>query len=229
MTGARHPRFLGREVHAGAVALRSRDRRPEVAARSGFAECQGGQMPSGRNVLQRLRDRGTRTGRRDRRGGADVHQIDHRDGRVRFGERCDDGRKGPRSQRRAADVGGQHDPQQSGRTERRDCLGRKSGFLVVLPCRRSENAIGDFFGIRNCGLVIHDDPRYLSAAVDVQKTYRTRSVAADDTRPASTDQHDRLRIWQAVAVSAAGAGIGWSAAITSFKAILLHHWKSLFS
>jgi hypothetical protein len=29
-----------------------------------------------------------------------------------------------------------------------------------LPRRRRKNAIGDVLGIRNCGLVIHNDPRH---------------------------------------------------------------------
>jgi hypothetical protein len=48
------------------------------------------------------------------------------------------------------------------------------------------------------------------------------------------DPHQRINTtsfwaWQAVAVPAAGAGIGMSVATTPFEAMLLHHSKSLFS
>jgi hypothetical protein len=41
-----------------------------------------------------------------------------------------------------------------------------------------------------------------------KKNIEPALFAADDTRPAPTDQHDQLRVWQAVAIPAAGVGIG---------------------
>ena len=132
--------------------------------------------------------------------------------------------RSPRPQGRAAYFGGQHDSQQSGRTKRRNRLGRKSSFLVVLPGRRCENAIGDFPGIRNCGLVIHDDPRHLGVAYQSSKISHPLPL-----RPMLRHAHHRI--------NTTGFGHGKllpyqqrvrAVVITFFKAILLHHLKIFF-
>ena len=55
-------------------------------------------MPAGGNVLERVGDRGRGACGEDRRDGADVHHVDHRNGGVRFGERRHDGSEGARAE-----------------------------------------------------------------------------------------------------------------------------------
>src|SRR5262249_19296384 len=128
--------------------------------------------------------------------------------------------EGPRSEGRAAHLGGQRDPHQSGRTERRDRLGRKSSFLVVLLGRRRDDAIGDLLGIQNCGLVIHDGPPHLGA-YQVRK-YRTRSLC--DGRYA-TRTIGSTRLASGMPSSSHTHSEYGPVVTTFFKAILLHHLK----
>ena len=102
-------------------------------------------MPPGGDLLQGRRDRGATARGSDRRGGAHVHQIDHGDGRVRFGERADDCRERAGSESGTADIGRQHDSEEPGGTERFYRLRRKSALLVVFACCWSQHTIGNFF------------------------------------------------------------------------------------
>ena len=90
-------------------------------------------MPAGGDLLQRLRTGGVWSSRSDRRGGTDVHEIDHRDGRVRFGECGGDGRERAWSEPRTADLTRQHQSEQPRPPERVDSIRREPTLLVVLP------------------------------------------------------------------------------------------------
>src|SRR6516225_2836169 len=68
-----------------------------MAARSRLTKSKRRQMTPGGDLFQGRRDGGTIARRCDRRGGADVHEIDHRYRRVRFGERGDDRRERART------------------------------------------------------------------------------------------------------------------------------------
>ena len=118
LAGAGHKRFFGGDMDSGGVSLRSRHRRPEMAARSGLTERKRRQMPAGGDLFECRRDRGVLAGRGDRRRGADMHQINHRHRRVRFGERADDRGERARPKRSAAHFGRQHDAQKPGGTKR---------------------------------------------------------------------------------------------------------------
>ncbi len=80
-------------------------------------------MPASCDLFQRLRDAGIGSSRGNRRGGAHVHEIDHRDRCVRFGKRRGHGCEGAWSESRAADLGGQHNSEQSCPTESLDSFG----------------------------------------------------------------------------------------------------------
>jgi hypothetical protein len=55
-------------------------------------------MPAGSDLVQRLFEGGAGSSGEDRRDCTDVHQVDHRDRCVGFGERRDDGRETARSE-----------------------------------------------------------------------------------------------------------------------------------
>src|ERR1051325_1847029 len=89
MARTRHPRLLRGDANAVTVSMRARYRRPEVTARSGFAKRECGQVAARANLSQYrcdcLSSIWTRCGYRC--GAEDVHDIDHRDRSVAFGER----------------------------------------------------------------------------------------------------------------------------------------------
>ncbi len=124
-----------------------------MAARAGFAERERREMPAGGDVLQRIGN-GSSGPRRDNcRGGAHVHEINHGDRRVGFGERRGDGRERERAQAGAADLGRQRQPEQPGLPQRLDGLSGEATCLVVCPGSRRQRAIGNLFGLRNRGLM----------------------------------------------------------------------------
>ena len=86
-------------------------------------------MPAGSDLSQYRLDGGARRSGGDRRDGADVHQIDHRDRCVGFSKRRGDGREAARSETRPAEFGRQHQPEQPGPPERVDSLGREPALL----------------------------------------------------------------------------------------------------
>ena len=133
MAGAGHPRFLGGDMYPRRIPACARDRCPEMAAGSPLAERKSRKMPAGSDLLQDRRDGGSRASRNDRRGGARVHEIDHRDRRIRLGERRHHRRETSRSKRRPADLRGKHQSEEPGSSEGGHRLGGKSTLSVVLP------------------------------------------------------------------------------------------------
>jgi hypothetical protein len=93
-----------------------------MAARSGLAEGKGGEMPAGGDLVEDRRDGRTRTSRGNCRGGAHMHQVDHRDRRIRFGKHGRDRRETARPERRSADIGGQRQSEEPRGTQGRDRL-----------------------------------------------------------------------------------------------------------
>jgi hypothetical protein len=79
VTGACYPGFFRADTHARTVPARTRDRRPEVTARAGFAERERGQAPAGGDLPQRRSDVRARPRRGYRCRAERVHEIDHRD------------------------------------------------------------------------------------------------------------------------------------------------------
>jgi hypothetical protein len=98
-------------------------------------------MSPGADLFKRRHDGGTVARRSDGRSGADVHEIDHGDGCVRFGDRDDDGRERAGAESGSADIGRQHKSQKPSRTQGFYRLRRKSTLLVVLARRRSSRLI----------------------------------------------------------------------------------------
>jgi hypothetical protein len=117
-------------------------------------------MHAGTDLSQCRRHRSARTGGSDRRGGANVHEVDHRDRGVRLGKRRDDRREGPRAKRGSSDLGGEHQPEEPGLSEGSDRFGGEATLLIVLPSRRDQHAIGHFLRIGNTDVVIHRAPRH---------------------------------------------------------------------
>jgi hypothetical protein len=58
----------------------------------------------------------------------------------------------------SADVSGQHDAEKSGGAKGLYRFRRKLGLLVVLACRGSQYAIGNFLRARNSSFVVHPKP-----------------------------------------------------------------------
>ena len=104
-------------------------------------------MPAGSDFLQRLSEGGARSCGGDRRDGRDVHQIDHRNRSVGFGEHRGNGRKSARSEARPSELGRQGQPEQPGPSERVDGFGGEPAFPVVLPRGGGQHISGYLCGL----------------------------------------------------------------------------------
>src|SRR5271170_6254588 len=112
-------------------------------------------MPAGGNLFQNLRDAGRWLSRSDRRGGTDMHQIDHCDRCVCLGKCRDDRRKCSWPKTRTADLGGQRQPKKPDSAEDVDGFGREPTLFIVLCCCRSQYPIGYLSCLRKRCFMIH--------------------------------------------------------------------------
>ena len=116
-----------------------------MAARAGLAEGEGGKMPAGANFFQNLCNNRTWSSRNNRRGGTDMHQVDHCDRCVRLGKRRQDRRKCSWPKTRTAELGRQRQPKKPDLTEAMDSFGREPTLFVILSGRRGQYSISYLF------------------------------------------------------------------------------------
>src|ERR1700733_8621238 len=107
-----------------------------MAPRASFAKGEGGKMGSCGNFFENLCHSGTWLPRSDRRGGANMHQIDHGDRCVRLGKRRQDRRKCPWPKTRSAELGRKRQAKKPDLTEPLHSFGREPAFFIVLPGSR---------------------------------------------------------------------------------------------
>jgi hypothetical protein len=113
-------------------------------------------MPAGSYLFQSPPNGLGRSSCGDCGGGADVHQINHRNRCVSFGKCRGDGCECICAETRAPELGRHREPKKPGSPERINSFGREPALPIVLPGGWGQHAIDNLFCFRKRRVMIHD-------------------------------------------------------------------------
>jgi hypothetical protein len=102
----------------------------------------------------------------DCRGGADVHQINHRNRCVSFGKCRGDGCECVCAETRAPELGRHREPKKPGSPERINSFGREPPLPIVPSGGWGQHAIGNLFCFRKRRVMIHDSSDFENRVVE---------------------------------------------------------------